>query len=708
MDCERPRFSGAQRGTTQVTDIPTDERRVRVAVSIEGIEEEDLSFLTDVAIVNSGGTINMSPVPGKKPAGVLEEKLESLRGELEKRGIGFRIFRVFPRPPDSSNIGEEEWKVIIKTLSDINERKASISRNLRQKGVAVESGGIVVTHGTDTLQITALMTALEFSLKRLTVPIIFTASHSPIEAAGSDGLANLRKSLFVAKERFASDCNLAPTVYVVIGQDVHLASRLTKVRTMPDSDGRYFFSFPAPVGRITGDGFHLRIDEGYIRRLLPSPSASVELRERGRRPFGLVEHLVLDRFSRVAIVDDFRRRCGLYRSERRLSGRAIAAVVQGDFSSNPEFLQFGEALRSLSTDVTLFMGARKSYERLVKMGDHSRIFLLPKSMTHAKAQAKLRWLLSFELDIGTELEALLQANFAGETFDALELPEWINYETFPDNKEGTEVVVVYPNIHWRVVDDAVVRLTSAKTSKKNLFIYGFGDGHVPCANLALGDIVRKYLDDERLGNIDLQDKHSVSQVLLATASHLAQSDAQNIETYFAREYKIKLSLLRSEIFREIAGSYEKQEIDRLKSILRRVVEKRAKRGPVEIRLRNPEDALASLITSLRVKISESHLKTSVADLDLSEWNSPLSRSLQLKFGVILARRIMKDAVMSSSDLLKIIGRAVDDGISVHVRSLAVKSRSNTHNYETGNLLMILGVDSDEIPGWSTRYFLPRY
>jgi hypothetical protein len=63
---------------------------------------------------------------------------------------------------------------------------------------------------------------------------------------------------------------LPPGVYVLIGEELHLASRISKLYTKPNSEGKYFFSFPAPVAFVSSEGeysFHLQFDRDYLRRV---------------------------------------------------------------------------------------------------------------------------------------------------------------------------------------------------------------------------------------------------------------------------------------------------------------------------------------------------------------------------------------------------------------------------------------------------------
>jgi hypothetical protein len=678
------------------------------AIFVEGVDDQDILFLGSVVIVNCGGTINMSTAPVRGPAGVVEAKVENIKKEMLQSGIGVRSESIFERPPDSSNIGEGEWRKILDKLEDINDRKALVADRLRARGIQIEKGGIVVTHGTDTLQVTALITALEFSFRPLVVPVIFTASHSPIETAGSDGLSNIRKAVFVAKERFCVDAyNLPPAVYVLIGQDVHLAARLTKVRTLPDSDGRYFFSFPAPVGRITGDKFHLRIDDVYLRRMLPEAPVHLLGRYERRRLFGVVEHLYVDKFASAVGLEDVRRRASFYRSEIPLDQRGVAFVVQGDFSANSEFVEIARIFAEISRDAPVFVGSKKSFEKIkIQMGGFN-CFLLPKSMTHTKAQTKLRWLLSFS-GIEAHIEEALNGNFAGESFDARELPEWINYETFPDRKKGTEVVIIYPDIHWKVVYDAIQRLYKSGHSNPRLFLFGFGDGHVPAVNLPIREIVRRHMAYEILGPVLFDNEEiSVEDIVDGLARHFATASPLQLRDYLISRYLIDKRRLKSIMMSEVAQEIRAREMERLKKSIEGLLARRMRLGSVKLLFKHKEVTIGKILGNVRIVVPDDEAKDLLQNIEIEEWNQSLVDIMQARFTKALARRVIKDSVMASSKLLAAIGQAVDGGIDVRIRSLAMKSKTNTRNYETGNILMVLGVHSEEAEGWNTRYLKPR-
>ena len=84
--------------------------------------------------------------------------------------------------------------------------------------------GIVITHGTDTLEETAYF--LELTLE-LNIPVVLTGAMRSSNEMGSDGLANLRSSIFVA----TADDSKHHGVIVVMNEEIHAATFVTKTHT---------------------------------------------------------------------------------------------------------------------------------------------------------------------------------------------------------------------------------------------------------------------------------------------------------------------------------------------------------------------------------------------------------------------------------------------------------------------------------------------
>jgi len=97
-------------------------------------------------------------------------------------------------------------------------------KNRINKAVQEGYDGVVVTHGTDTLEETAYY--LELTLD-VNIPIVITGAMRSSNEIGADGLANLRSSLVVATDDESSDKG----VLVVMNDEVHTATYVTKTHT---------------------------------------------------------------------------------------------------------------------------------------------------------------------------------------------------------------------------------------------------------------------------------------------------------------------------------------------------------------------------------------------------------------------------------------------------------------------------------------------
>ncbi|WP_335869744.1 asparaginase [Bacillus sp. 2205SS5-2] len=84
--------------------------------------------------------------------------------------------------------------------------------------------GVVITHGTDTLEETAYFLDLTVSLS---LPIVVTGAMRSSNEIGSDGLYNLISSLRVAISDDAQDKG----VLVVLNDEIHTAKNVTKTHT---------------------------------------------------------------------------------------------------------------------------------------------------------------------------------------------------------------------------------------------------------------------------------------------------------------------------------------------------------------------------------------------------------------------------------------------------------------------------------------------
>ena len=122
------------------------------------------------------------------------------------------------------------------TLSDI----LMICREARD--AARRGMGVVVTHGTDALEETAMLCDV---LHDAEAPIVFTGAIRPASAPGADGPANLLDAVSVAASPEAAGMG----VLVVFGGEIHHARCVRKT----DTTSLTAFSSPqtGPVGRVT-------------------------------------------------------------------------------------------------------------------------------------------------------------------------------------------------------------------------------------------------------------------------------------------------------------------------------------------------------------------------------------------------------------------------------------------------------------------------
>src|SRR3954470_20935481 len=149
---------------------------------------------SDVQAGYSSGQVGVDQLLNAVPQA---KKLANMRGE-QISNIG------------SQDMNDEVW---IKLATRINEL-------LAQPDVA----GVVITHGTDTIEETAYFLNLVVKSKK---PVVLTASMRPSTALSADGPLNFYNAVAVAANRGAATRG----VLVVVNDWIHGASSLTKTST---------------------------------------------------------------------------------------------------------------------------------------------------------------------------------------------------------------------------------------------------------------------------------------------------------------------------------------------------------------------------------------------------------------------------------------------------------------------------------------------
>src|SRR3954447_15528627 len=132
------------------------------------------------------------------------------------------------------------------TISSLPSAHLSLDDQLRicraARDLAPRGTGVVVTHGTDTMEETAMLCDV---LHDAEAPIVFTGAIRPASAPGADGPANLLDAVSVA----ASGHTGGIGVVVVFGGEIHHARCARKT----DTTSLTAFSSPqtGPLGRVT-------------------------------------------------------------------------------------------------------------------------------------------------------------------------------------------------------------------------------------------------------------------------------------------------------------------------------------------------------------------------------------------------------------------------------------------------------------------------
>ncbi|AGA69583.1 L-asparaginase/GlutRNAGln amidotransferase subunit D [Desulfitobacterium dichloroeliminans LMG P-21439] len=161
-----------------------------------------------VKLIATGGTIAMLKDPGGKtvPAVTGHDLLESIP-ELQK---------------------DASWDVVeFSNVASCNfdpERMLQLAKVVNESFADPDCKGIIITHGTDTLEETAYF--LDLTVKD-TRPVILTASQRDASERDSDGPRNLHNSLRIALDSRAKERG----VLIALNEEIHAARDVRKLHT---------------------------------------------------------------------------------------------------------------------------------------------------------------------------------------------------------------------------------------------------------------------------------------------------------------------------------------------------------------------------------------------------------------------------------------------------------------------------------------------
>ncbi|WP_181348200.1 asparaginase [Thalassobacillus sp. CUG 92003] len=161
-----------------------------------------------ILIIHTGGTISMKE---NKQTGTVDREDDQPLQELSAMIPAFVTIEdmvLFQLP--SPHIGPEQMLKLGKTI--------------HEKLAAEDFDGIVITHGTDTLEETSYFLDLYLQTRK---PVIVTGAMRSSNELGSDGLYNLVTAIRVACCDEAQDKG----VLVVMNDEIHTAKNVTKTST---------------------------------------------------------------------------------------------------------------------------------------------------------------------------------------------------------------------------------------------------------------------------------------------------------------------------------------------------------------------------------------------------------------------------------------------------------------------------------------------
>lgn len=175
-----------------------------------------------VRVLAAGGTISMTGEHGATPDLDADALVASIPSLAAHEGLEAQTISKLP----STHL----------TLDD-QLRICRAARDAARRGI-----GVVVTHGTDTLEETAMLCDVVHDAE---APIVFTGAIRPASAPGADGPANAVDAVSVAASEAAADMG----VLVCFGGEIHHARCVRKT----DTTSLVAFSSPqtGPLGRVT-------------------------------------------------------------------------------------------------------------------------------------------------------------------------------------------------------------------------------------------------------------------------------------------------------------------------------------------------------------------------------------------------------------------------------------------------------------------------
>ena len=225
-----------------------------------------------VLIIFTGGTISMEKNSQTSKATIKDnrsELMDNISSELKNITLISNQFSLKPSP----SITPDDMFNLAKLTQESLDNP--------------EIDGVVITHGTDTLEESAYFLDLFLNTKK---PVVFTGSMRNFSELGFDGLSNLVSSILVA----AADASIGMGVLIVMNDEINSAVEVTKSHTLAlDTFKSLEFG---PIGIVEQDNV-LYYRETHYRRLNMQPKniqSAVEIVKAYSGASSLILNLLID------------------------------------------------------------------------------------------------------------------------------------------------------------------------------------------------------------------------------------------------------------------------------------------------------------------------------------------------------------------------------------------------------------------------------
>ncbi len=311
-----------------------------------------METLPMVTILATGGTIAGTASSSTQP-GYTSGKI-NIKGMIQAVPNLEKLARV--KGEQFSNVGSQDMSFEI---------MISLTRRINELLMQDKIDGVVVTHGTDTMEETAFFLNLTIKSSK---PVVMTGAMRPFTALSADGPLNLYNAVAVAADPLSRDRG----VMVVMNDRIHGAHSLTKTNTTSVE------TFLSPVNGLMGTVIY-----GSIQYY--------------RGPFR--RHTILSEFSLEGVVSlprvDIMYACADMPPDLidcSVANGAKGIVIAGDGNGNMNEATLKKAARMASRGIFIVRSSRVptgTVDRNIEVDDDTNQFIVSDELNPAKARILL-------------------------------------------------------------------------------------------------------------------------------------------------------------------------------------------------------------------------------------------------------------------------------------------------------------------------------